>query len=105
MFRSASWTFTLVLQLAMTAEAQKLAAASFGETMLHALGKVYEIQSDIALGNIFQGAMAKMRLQGDSIRCGAEVCWEARRIAFFRIREPKKIAYSRDLEGSCRKGK
>lgn len=58
----------LLLQLAMTAEAEKLVGASFGETMLHALGKVYESQSDIALGNIFQGAMAKMRLQGDSIR-------------------------------------
>ncbi|MEW5303952.1 MAG: hypothetical protein WDW36_006596 [Sanguina aurantia] len=55
-------------KLAMTAEAEKLVGASFGETMLHALGKVYESQSDIALGNIFQGAMAKMRLQGDSIR-------------------------------------
>lgn len=34
----------LDLQLAMKAEAEQLAGASFGETMLHAIGRVYEQQ-------------------------------------------------------------
>ncbi len=52
----------------MQAEAEKLAKASFGETLLHALGRAYDNHASVALGNVFTGAAAKLRQHGDSIR-------------------------------------
>ena len=45
----------------MRAEAKELATASFGDTMLHAIGHVYVQQADIYLGGFFGGFAAKMR--------------------------------------------
>ncbi len=39
-----------VVQDSMAAEAAELANASFGEVMLHTVGRVYEAQADIFLG-------------------------------------------------------
>lgn len=54
--------------IAVSGEAERLAAASFGETMLHTIGRIYETQADIYLGGFFDGAMAKMRQSKDSLR-------------------------------------
>lgn len=54
-------------RLAHAAEAQRLVNASFGESMLHAIGRVYELQAEIQLGGFFGGALAKMRAGGESI--------------------------------------
>ncbi|GIM01777.1 hypothetical protein Vretimale_6563 [Volvox reticuliferus] len=53
---------------AMREDAAKLVKASFGETMLHTIGKVYDMQADIAAGGFFGGMAAKFRQQGESVR-------------------------------------
>jgi hypothetical protein len=42
----------LLLQLAMRCEAERLACASFGVTLLHCIGRVYSRQADIFLGGL-----------------------------------------------------
>ncbi len=42
-------------------EAARLAAASYGPTMLGLIGKTYELQADIYLGGFVDGALAKFR--------------------------------------------
>lgn len=49
-------------------EAQRLVRASFGETMLHCVGKVYEIQADIYLGGLFDGTWARVQQSRESIK-------------------------------------
>lgn len=55
-------------KIAMKLEAQRMVSASFGETMLHACGKVYSMQADIALGGLFDGTLAKMKQSKETIR-------------------------------------
>jgi hypothetical protein len=42
----------LLLQLAMHCEAERLAGASFGVTLLHCIGRVYSRQAEIYLGGL-----------------------------------------------------
>ncbi|DBA91090.1 TPA: hypothetical protein ACH3X1_016055 [Trebouxia sp. C0004] len=52
----------------MAQEGQELAKASFGPTILLAIGKAYEGQADIYLGGFIQGGLASMRQEGQSIK-------------------------------------
>lgn len=45
-------------------EANELAQASFGATMLMAIGQVYRLQGEIAGSNMFSGFVANMRQRG-----------------------------------------
>mmetsp|Transcript_11892 Transcript_11892/g.25534 ORF Transcript_11892/g.25534 Transcript_11892/m.25534 type:complete len:570 (-) Transcript_11892:2455-4164(-) len=53
---------------AATEEALKLASASFGETLLHSIGRAYEQQADIELGGFFGGIAAKMKASTDNVK-------------------------------------
>ncbi|GLC44692.1 hypothetical protein PLESTB_000973900 [Pleodorina starrii] len=53
---------------AMREDAARLVKASFGETMLHTIGKVYDMQADIHAGGFFFGMAAKFRAQGENMR-------------------------------------
>lgn len=53
---------------AMTAEASEMVEASFGPTILQAVGRVYTLQADIALGNFFEGGLASLRQKGQAMR-------------------------------------
>jgi X-domain of DnaJ-containing len=55
-------------QESMRLEAESLAKASFGEMILHAIGRVYETQADIFLGNFFEGTVAAFRQKGRTIK-------------------------------------
>lgn len=52
----------------MMTEAQELAKASFGETMLHTIGRVYEAQAKIYMGGLFDGGLAALKAQGRVIK-------------------------------------
>ena len=52
----------------MVAEALELVKASYGETMLHAIGKAYEVQAKIYLGGVLDGSLAALKAQGQSIK-------------------------------------
>ena len=54
--------------LAQESEAQRLAQVSFGKTMLYAIGRVYEDQANIYLGNFIQSSLAAFRQRGEVIR-------------------------------------
>ncbi|CAD7704560.1 unnamed protein product [Ostreobium quekettii] len=54
--------------LAQKEEATRLSKVSFGDTMLYTIGKVYEHQADIYLGDVFQSTFARMKQKGDTIR-------------------------------------
>lgn len=64
-------------QDSMSAEAAELAAASFGEVMLHTVGRVYQAQADIFLGGLFEGSLAAIRAKGHSLR--SQVGWVGQR--------------------------
>lgn len=51
--------------------AEQLAAASFGEVMLQTIGRVYESEAGIALGNVFEVGFHKLRRTGQNIRCSS----------------------------------
>ena len=55
-------------RLAQREEAARLAKVSFGDTMLFTIGKVYEHQADIYLGDILQSTVARLKQKGDAIR-------------------------------------
>lgn len=48
-------------QSAARDEAAKLVRTSFGEPLLHAVGRVYQMQADIALASFFGSIAAKMK--------------------------------------------
>lgn len=48
-------------QAAARDEAAKLVRTSFGEPLLHAVGRVYQMQADIALASFFGSIAAKMK--------------------------------------------
>ncbi len=52
----------------MQQEAQQLAAASFGDTMLHAIGRVYAQQADIHLGGLFGSLAAKVKASTENMK-------------------------------------
>lgn len=52
----------------MAAEAAELANASFGEVMLHAVGRVYEAQAEIFLGNVITGSLAAIKSKGHTLK-------------------------------------
>lgn len=52
----------------MAQEGTELAKASFGPTILLAIGKAYEGQAAIYLGGYFQGGLASLRQEGQSIK-------------------------------------
>lgn len=55
-------------KLAMEAEAERLVKASFGETMLHTIGKVYEAQADIQAGGFLDGTLARWRANHENMK-------------------------------------
>lgn len=52
----------------MEEEGHNLAKASFGPTILLAIGKAYEGQAAIYLGGFFQGSLVSLRQEGHSIK-------------------------------------
>jgi curved DNA-binding protein CbpA len=52
----------------MKEEANTLASASFGETMLRTVGRVYEVQARIQLGGMLEGGFVALKAQGRSIK-------------------------------------
>lgn len=54
--------------LAQETEASRLENVSFGKTMLYAIGRVYEDQANIFLGNFIQSSLAAFRQRGELIR-------------------------------------
>ncbi|KAL3131275.1 hypothetical protein ABBQ38_000570 [Trebouxia sp. C0009 RCD-2024] len=52
----------------MEEEGRNLAKASFGPTILLAIGKAYEGQAAIYLGGFFQGSLVSLRQEGHSIK-------------------------------------
>ncbi|KAG2485127.1 hypothetical protein HYH03_016114 [Edaphochlamys debaryana] len=55
-------------EAAMREEAARLAKASFGETLLHTIGKVYDMQADIIAGGLLGGMAAKLREKGHNVK-------------------------------------
>ena len=56
------------MQESMEKEGQELAKASFGPTILLAIGKAYEGQAAIHLGGFFQGSLVSLKQEGHSIK-------------------------------------
>jgi hypothetical protein len=51
-----------------TINAEQLATASFGEVMLHTVGRVYESEASIHGGNIFEVGLTKLRRTGTNLK-------------------------------------
>jgi len=51
-----------------TINAEQLATASFGEVMLHTVGRVYESEANIHAGNIFEVGITKLRRTGTNLK-------------------------------------
>ena len=58
----------------MAQEGAELAKASFGTTILLAIGKAYESQANIYLGGFIQGGLASIRQEGQSIKAKVSCC-------------------------------
>lgn len=69
-----------VLQMAQQQEAQTLVAASFGDTMLHAIGTIYQSQADVHLGNFFEGTFAKMKSSSTMVRSSMQAASAALKV-------------------------
>eukprot|EP00210_Caulerpa_lentillifera_P006346 g6062.t1 len=54
--------------LAQQEEADRLAQVSFGKTMLYAIGRVYEDQANIFLGDFIQSTIARFKQRGEVLR-------------------------------------
>lgn len=55
----------------MAQEGRELAKASFGSTILLAIGKAYEGQASIYLGGFFQGGLLSLRQDTQSLKSKA----------------------------------
>ena len=53
---------------AMTAEASELSAFPYGTTILYSIGKAYQFQAQMALGNFFTGSLASIKQKGRSVK-------------------------------------
>ena len=51
-----------------TINAEQLATASFGEVMLHTVGRVYASEANIHAGNIFEVGITKIRRTGTNLK-------------------------------------
>ena len=60
------------LQDSMQAEAADLAKASFGATMLLAIGRVYSLQGEMGGSNLLNGFLAGMQQRSQSIKTQAK---------------------------------
>ena len=58
----------LCWQAAMTEEAGKLVKTSFGDTLLHTIGEVYEQQADIMLSNFFGALGARFKASSGNVK-------------------------------------
>ena len=52
----------------MTEEAGKLVKTSFGDTLLHTIGEVYEQQADIMLSNFFGALGARFKASSGNVK-------------------------------------
>ena len=57
----------------MAQEGKELAKASFGTTILLAIGKAYEGQASIYLGGFFQGGLLSLRQDTQSLKSKASI--------------------------------
>ncbi|KAF6258756.1 hypothetical protein COO60DRAFT_1701147 [Scenedesmus sp. NREL 46B-D3] len=81
--------------LAMRLEAERLAAASFGLTLLHCIGHVYSRQADIYLGGVVGGTLARVKLGRDSVRSHMNIANAALRVI---SHQEKVVAFDRQRE-------
>ena len=58
----------LPTKVAMTKEAQVLVKTSFGDTLLHTIGEVYEQQAEIALSNFFGAIGARFKASTGNVK-------------------------------------
>lgn len=61
------------MQESMAQEGKELAKASFGTTILLAIGKTYEGQASIYLGGFFQGGFLSLRQDTQSLKSKASI--------------------------------
>lgn len=52
----------------MTKEAEALVNTSFGDTLLHTVGEVYEQQAEIALSNFFGALGARFKASSGNVK-------------------------------------
>jgi hypothetical protein len=52
----------------MIKEAETLVKTSFGDTLLHAIGEVYEQQAEIALSNFFGALGARIKASSGNVK-------------------------------------
>ncbi|KIY99358.1 hypothetical protein MNEG_8600 [Monoraphidium neglectum] len=67
-------------ELSQRCEAARLAEASFGDTLLHCIGQVYSMQSDIFLGGVLDGTWARVKQGRQTIRSHMDIAGAALRV-------------------------